>query len=255
MTNLQKRFLDSLNEYGYDIFNLEMIRNTGDFSDSEIFQVLRTLIRSEIIIRIERGKYLKNDFNNEFVIGNFLAPDGGIAYWTALNYHGLTEQFANVIFVQTAKRRSAMVMVNNLKFKLIKINSNKIMGYKVVGFGNHKYKITDVEKTLVDCFDLPQHAGWYQEIIKAFNRANINFKKLVKYCKAINNKSVTKRLAYLSELLNKEGLEEFITYAKSILSDEYSLFEIDGIEKGKYNSRWKLIINIPEKEIKEIANS
>lgn len=255
MTNLQKRFLEFLDEYGYDIFNLEMIKNTSDFSYSEIFQVLRTLTKSKIIIRLERGKYLKSGFNDEFVIGNFLAPDGGIAYWSALNYHGLTEQFSNVIFVQTAKRRNTEIRANNLRFKIIKINSKKTIGYKIVGYGNHKYKITDVEKTLVDCFDLPQHAGWYQEIIKAFNRAKINFKQLIKYCRAINNKSVIKRLAYLCELLNKKGSEEFMIYAKSILSDEYSLFEIDGNKKGRYDSRWKLIINIPEKEIKEIADS
>ena len=255
MTNLQKRFLDSLDEYGYDIFNLEMIKKTNNFSDSEIFQVLRTLIKSKTIIRLERGKYMKSGFHDEFVIGNFLAPDGGIAYWSALNYHGLTEQFANVIFVQTAKRRNSELIINNIKFKIIKINSKKNMGYKTDGYGNHKYKITDVEKTIIDCFDLPQYAGWYQEIIKAFNKAKINPKRLIKYCKIINNKSITKRLAYLCELLNKKSLEEFILYAKSIISDEYSLFEIDGSKKGRYDSRWKLIINMPEDEIKEIANS
>ena len=255
MTGLQKRFLDSLDEYGYDIFNLEMIKKTKNFSDSEVFQVLRTLIKSKIIIRLERGKYMRSGFNDEFVIGNFLAPDGGIAYWSALNYHGLTEQFTNVIFVQTAKRRNSEVMINNLRFKFIKINSKKIMGYKTDGYENHMYKITDIEKTIIDCFDLPQYAGWYQEIIKAFKKAKINPKRLIKYCKIINNKSITKRLGYLSELLDKKDLNEFILYAKSILTDEYSFFEIDGSKKGRYNSRWKLIVNMPEDEIKEIADS
>jgi predicted transcriptional regulator of viral defense system len=254
MTNLQAQFLKMLDEYGYDIFNLEMVRETGSFSNAQISQALRSLTNSGIINKLERGKFVKDGFSDEFVIGNFLAPDGGIAYWSALNAHGLTEQFPNVVYVQTS-RRTGEFTHQNLRYKFIKVNASKVTGYVKNGYGNHIYQITDVEKTIVDCFDLPHHAGWYPEIIKAFNRAKINAKKMVKYCKAIDNLSVTKRLGYLSELLNKTGMEFFIDYAQSVLGNEYSLFEIDGKSNGNYHSHWKLIINMPEKEILEMANS
>lgn len=198
--------------------------------------------------------YLINGFSGDYIIGNFLAPDGGIAYWSALNSHGLTEQFPNVVFVQTSKRRGQIV-INNLRYNFIKVNERKLTGYKEYGYGNHRYRMTDIEKTIVDCFDLPQHAGWYQETIKAFNNANMSARKLVKYCKAIGNISVIKRLGYLCELLQKSEMEYFVNYAQSVLTNGYSLFELGGESKGDYNSRWKLIINIPEIEIIEIANS
>ena len=254
MTDLQYRFLDMLDEYGYDIFNLKMIRDTRYFSDKEITQALRTLTKSGMIIKLEQGKYIKNGFRDDYVIGNFLAPEGGIAYWSALNSHGLTEQFPNVVFVQTSKRRG-QVVINNLRYNFIKVNERKLIGYKEYGFGNHSYHMTDVEKTIVDCFDLPQHGGWYQETIKAFNNAKMSTIKLVKYCKAIDNISVVKRLGYLCELLQKSEMEYFINYAQDVLTNGYSLFEIGGENKGDYNNRWKLIINIPKYEILEIANS
>ncbi len=254
MTDLRYRFLDMLDEFGYDIFNLKMIRDTGHFSDKEITFALKTLTNSSIIIKIERGKYVRSSFSDEFVIGNFLAPDGGIAYWSALNSYGLTEQFPNVIFIQTAKRRGQIIF-RNLRYKFIKVDSRKLFGYKDFGYGNHKYRMTDVEKTIVDSFDLPQYSGWYHETIKAFNKAKLNAGKITKYCKEIGSISVTKRLGYLCELLQKPGMETFISYAQSIVKDGYSLFELGAERIGEYNKRWKLIINMPVDEILEIANS
>ena len=254
MTDLRYRFLDMLDEFGYDIFNLKMIRGTGHFSDKEITFALKTLTKSGTIIKIERGKYVRSSFSDEFVIGNFLAPDGGIAYWSALNSYGLTEQFPNVVFIQTAIRRG-QITFRNLRYKFIKVDSRKLFGYKDFGYGNHKYRMTDVEKTIVDSFDLPQYSGWYQETIKAFNNAKLNARKLTLYCKKLDNISVTKRLGYLCELLGKPDLGFFIDYAQSVIRNGYSLFEIDGEDKGEYNKRWKLIVNMPVDEILEIANS
>jgi len=254
MTSLQVRFLNMLDDFGFDIFDLEMIRAVDYFTNQEITQALRTLTQSGMIIKLEQGKYVKNGFSDEFVIGNFLAKDGGIAYFSALNAHGLTEQFPNVIHIQTARRTGTLIF-NNLRYRFIKVNERKLTGYKIWGYGNHSYKMSDVEKTLVDCFDLPQHSGWYQEIIKGFYQAKISSRKLVRYCKAIGNISVIKRLGFLCELLEKENSEYFIDYAQQVLTKEYALFEIDGEKKGKYNARWRLIINMPEAEILEIAKS
>lgn len=255
MTQLQKEFIDLLDEFGYDVFTIQMIKDCKRLSENKIHQAIRTLSRSGLLIKLERGKYIRSSFIDSNVIGSFLAPDGGIAYWSALNFHNLTEQFVNVIFVQSAKRRSEELIINNLRYKFIKIKPHKLIGYKEIGYGNHKFKITDLEKTTLDCFELPQFAGWYQEIIKAFNNANINQNKLIKYCKVVNNRSVIKRLGFLSEFLQKPNMEKFIEYAQSIVAKPYSLFEIAGEEKGEYNSRWKMIINMPKDEILEIANS
>ena len=254
MTSLQFEFLNMLDEFGYDIFNLRMIKDTNRFSDKRITYALKSLTKSGSIIKIEQGKYIRSNFNDEFVIGNFLAPDGGIAYWSALNAYGLTEQFPNVIFVQTAIRRGEVIF-RNLRYRFVKVDARKIIGYRENGYGNHRYKMSDIEKTIVDCFDLPQHAGWYHETIKAFNNAKISPKKLIRYCKIIDNASATKRLGYLCELLQKPNMESFVDYALSLTRKSYSLFEIGGETTGAYNNRWKLIINLPSDEILEIANS
>ncbi len=254
MAELQRKFIRMLDDYGFDVFNLDMIRETGLFSDQQITTAIWSLSKSGYIERLERGKYVRSSFSDDFVIAYFMAPDGGIAYWTALNAHGLTEQFANKIFVQTAMRKRN-ISGKGRYYKFVKVNKEKLFGYKTYGNGNHSYKMTDIEKTIIDCFDLPQHAGWYQETIKAFNKANIYQGKMIKYCKRMQNVSLIKRLGFLIELLGKPGMNDFINYAQGAIDKNYSLFEMGGEKKGEYNSRWKLIINIPKEEIIEIANS
>jgi predicted transcriptional regulator of viral defense system len=183
-----------------------------------------------------------------------MAPYGGIAYWTALNAHGLTEQFPNKIFVQTAMRKKD-VSEKSRNYKFIKVPERKLFGYKTYGFGNHTYKMTNIEKTIIDCFDLPQYCGWYQETIKALNNAVFYQTKMIKYCKRMHNISLIKRLGFLIEFLEKPNMSDFIEYAQKVIDNNYSLFEIGGEKKGEYNSRWKIILNIPRDEILEIANS
>jgi predicted transcriptional regulator of viral defense system len=255
MTNLQKEFIDILDEFGFDIFSIKMIKDCNHLSEKNIHQAVRTLTKSGLLIKLERGKYVRSSFVDSNVIGSFLVPDGCLAYWTAMNFHNLTEQFVNVIFVQSSKRRNVEKIIRNVRYKFVTIKEEKLVGYKEYGYANHKFRITDVEKTILDCFEKPQYAGWYQEIIKAFKNADINQNKLIRYCKISKNISVIKRLAYLTELLEKPKMEKFIDYALTLSIKPYCLFQIDGENNGKYNGRWKLVLNMDKEEILEIANS
>ena len=254
MDNTQKTLVQFLDDIGWDIFSTDMINNSFDISKKQIHELIHRLIKNKVIIRLEKGKYCRHNFSDEYVIGSFIVKTGGIAYWTAMNFHGLTEQIPNVVYVQTtqAKRNKAIFGV---RYKFIRVKEQKLTGFKTFGYGNHQFQITDVEKTVIDCFDLPQYGGGYNEIIKAFFKANLSAQKMVKYCKAIDNIAVTKRLAYLCELLEKPKMDYFIKYAQTVRNEKYNLFESDGDKKGKTNRRWRLVLNLEEDEIIEIANS
>jgi len=254
MSELQRNFIKMLDDFGYDVFNLKMIRETGLFSDSQITSAIWSLTKGKFLTRLEKGKYIRSSFTDDKVIANFMAPDGGIAYWSALNLHGLTEQFANKLFIQTAMRKKNVFEGSRI-FKFIKVPKEKLFGYKTYGYGNHTYKMTDIEKTIIDCFDLPQYGGWYQETIKALNNAKLYQSKMIKYCKKMHNTSLLKRLGFLIEFLEIPKMQDFIDYAHNEIDKNYSLLEIGGDKKGEYNSRWKLVLNIPKDEILEIANS
>ena len=253
MKENEKILLEYIDDNGLDIFTINQIRESNILNPNELFISIRGLINKGFFKNIEKGKYCRHNFSDEFVIGSFIVSDGIIAYWSALNFHGLTEQFPNIIFVQTSKLKLDKKILE-VKYKFIKLKNEKLIGYKIIGFGNNKFRITDIEKTIVDCFDLPQYSGSYPELIKAFYNAKLSAQKMVKYCKAINNIAATKRMAYLSELFKKPKMEYFFKYTYSIINKKYNLFESDGENTGKTNSKWKLIMNMPEEEVLEIPN-
>ena len=253
LTSAQLDFMKLLDEYEIDIFRFEEIESQIDTKFSNLNEVLENLVHKELLSRIEKGKFCKVNFRDEYTIGAFVAKMGAVAYWSALNLHDLTEQFPNTVFIQTPYRKNDKTIFG-VNYKFVKITPKKRAGIIKEGHGNHSYAITDIEKTIVDCFDLPQHSGGYAELIRAFASAKLSADKMIEYCQVVNSQAVTKRIGYLAELLDKKGMKSFIRFAKDQLTQTYNPLDALGADTGKYNAEWKLKLNISETEILDIVN-
>ncbi|MEI7501495.1 MAG: hypothetical protein WCK84_13735 [Bacteroidota bacterium] len=254
MTSYQKMLLQIIGENGWDIFNHKMLLDDGRLSHKELNQAMRSFLNQGEITQIEKGRYRRQHFTDENVIACFLVPDGGIAYWSALNMHGLTEQFPNFIMIQNSARKGEKNIPGmGTTCKFIKVKPEKITGYQMHGYGNHTYSVTDVEKTIIDCFDLPEYSGGYPELIKAFHKAKLNSTRMIKYSRITGNISVIKRVAYLSELLSKAGMEEYLQYAGKNINERYTPFDFSLPHQGKFLNRWRLILNVTDEEILAMA--
>lgn len=253
ITKHQLEFIKLLDELEIDIFKLEDIKKKAGKSFKDLVNTIEKLTKKGLLTRIERGKYCRHNFRDEFVISNYLADDGVVAYWSALNRHGLTEQFPNTVFVQTTKLKSDKT-VFGVQYKFVKVAKRKRISYEMHGYGNNRYRMTTVEKTIVDCFDLPEYSGGYAELIRAFNTAQLNPKKMVRICRVNNNIAATKRIAFLAELLQKPNFDVFLKYAKEVVNKKYNLFDPIGMESGEFVNDWKLRLNVSREEILEICN-
>jgi predicted transcriptional regulator of viral defense system len=165
----------------------------------------------------------------------------------------LTEQFSNTVFIQTTHQKNDKPILDT-SYKFVRIAPHKKVGIIHNGYGNLQYPITDVEKTIVDCFDLPQHSGGYSELIRAVGQAQMQATKLIEYCQAVNNIAVTKRIGYLVELLQITGMELFIDFAKKQVNNRYNLFDPQGLEEGEFVAEWRLRLNISREELLDISN-
>jgi predicted transcriptional regulator of viral defense system len=240
--------LTFLNDSEIDIFEINDLANKIGEKADQIQSKIETLVKRGLLSRIEKGKYCRRNFRNEYVIANYLAPDGAVAYWSALNLHGLTTQFSNTVFVQTPKLKLNK-KVFGVNYQFVKVKRSKAVCFEKSGFGNHAFKITTIEKTIVDCFDLPAYSGGYAELIFAFKKGKLDAKKLIEAAKAVDNIAVTKRLGYLIELLQKQNLSAFIKYALGCVNKKYNVLDGTGPEEGPFNARWKLRLNISEQAI------
>ena len=169
-----------------------------------------------------------------------------------MNLHGLTEQFPNTVFIQTPHKKSDK-SIFGVNYKFVKISGSKRCGIIREGYGNYGYYITDVEKTVVDCFDLPQYSGGFAELIRAFADAQLSGDRMIQYCEAVNNIAATKRMGFLAELFEKKGLKSFVRYAKSKIREAYNPFDSQGANAGSFNAEWRLRLNISKEDLIEIA--
>ena len=253
LTAPQMEFLKRLDEEEVSLFTIDTVKEFASNAEN-LNEVIENLARKGFLHRLERGKYCRSTFHDEHVIGAFIAPDSAIAYWSALHLHGLTEQFSNKIFVQTTHKKNP-VSVFGTEYQFIKINPQKKAGIACNGYGNYKYPITDIEKTIVDCFDLPQYSGGFAELIRAFHRAELNSDKLINYCIAVNNIAATKRMGFLSELFDRKELLPFSEFALTRINRTYNLFDPFGENTGEPDSAWYLRLNLSKENILKIAEN
>ena len=251
---IQNDFVKYLEEEEISIFEIQNLKNTLDLDNRTINEIVENLVVKGFLSRIERGKYCRANFRDENVIGTFLAKESAVAYWSALNLHGLTEQFPNKIFIQTTQLKKE-VEFTGTTYQFIKIQPNKRTGVVFNGYGNYKFPITDVEKTIIDCFDLPQYSGGFAELIRAFYNAKLNAKKLIDYCNAVNNIAVIKRLGFLAEFLEKKHLNSFVKFARSKVNRSYNLFDTFSENAGEPNNDWYLRMNLSKENILGIVRN
>lgn len=250
----QNDFVKYLEEEEISIFEIQNLKDTLDLNNRTINEIVENLVVKGFLSRIERGKYCRANFRDENVIGTFLAKESAVAYWSALNLHGLTEQFSNKIFIQTTQLKKEVNFAGTI-YQFIKIQPDKRTGIIFNGYGNYKYPITDIEKTLVDCFNLPQYSGGFAELIRAFYSTRLNAKKLIDYCNIVDNIAIIKRLGFLAELFKKKNLNSFVKFARSKVNRSYNLFDTFGENIGEPNNDWYLRMNLPKESILKIVQN
>jgi predicted transcriptional regulator of viral defense system len=136
----------------------------------------------------------------------------------------------------------------------VKLKPGKIFGSMQMGYGNEAFKVTDIEKTLLDCFDLPQYSGGYEELIRAFYSAKIRSIRLLEYGQQMNNLSVLKRMAFLSELFQMTGFTRFQQGVLKIMNQKYTLFDPMGENAGEFDAKWRIRVNVSKERLLNIIN-
>jgi len=250
----QISFLKLMREKEIEYFDMHLIENVLGKKFDNINGIFENLARKGFLKRLQRGYYADANFNNSFVIGTFIAGKSAVSYWSALNLHGLADRFPNTVFIQTLQRKRD-ISVSGTAYKFVAVKESKIAGIIKSGYGSNEFPITDIEKTIVDCFDLPKYSGGFDLLVSAFFNAELNAEKLIEYSKAVNNISAVKRMGFLAELFNKKELGKFIKFALSSVNERYVLIDASGEESGDFDNKWRLRLNVSKDELKGIVGA
>ncbi len=225
----------------------------GQKKEDHTRQFLERLQRKGWIQRIKRGKFAviplssgeeRSPQLHEFLIAMEIISPAAIAYWSALNHHGMTEQLPRTVFIATNHPvRHPPEEILGVTFKIISLRPLKFFGIIQDWIDERPFWITDKEKTIIDGLDLPKYIGGVGEIVKALTRTwtELDEAKLKDYAAKIGNTAVTKRLGFLMEALGLGNPE--VLQKPASLSRGFSPLDPTLPRQGKHNRRWNLLIN------------
>lgn len=225
----------------------------GKEEDHGVRQFLDRLQKKGWIRRIKGGRFAvvplssgesRNVQLHEFVVAMTLVQPAAIAYLSAMNHHGLTEQLPRTVFVATDHRiAKRSVETLGLSFKIVCLSKRKYFGLTKEWIDEQPVMITDREKTIIDCLDLPENGGGVGLVASALKASwsDLNEAKLRDYAGKIGNSAVAKRLGYLMERLAIGDAESLLPAAKR--GSGYPRLDPTLPAEGKHNRRWGLLIN------------
>lgn len=215
--------------------------------------------------RLERGKYIiipleagpeREWSENPFIIAAHLVDPGAVAYWTALHHWQFTEQIPRITYVQTTTRKlPSRKTVLGMTYRFVTVTAQKFFGHQREFIGHHSYRITDREKTVLDCLDRSDLAGGIPEVMKALRSTEpIRWPKIDDYLARMGSGAVVKRLGFLVERMDlriPEREERLARWREQLTQGLAMLDPSSPREAHRIDTRWRIRVNLEENLLEE----
>jgi len=242
-----------------NIITISDIQDAIDVSYDDAKKIANNLVHKQWLDRLKSGTYLivplvageTGEYTeHEFVIASHLADPMYISYWTALNYHGLTEQVPMTVFAATTNQVPDR-NIHGVGYTFVTVTAAKFFGHDSLAVDAHQVNVASVEKTLVDCADHPEYCGGIGELAKGLAAADLESAALAEYLLRLGNGAAIKRIVYLADLLEIDlGQRDELVDA---FTSGYSKLDPTRGDEGHHVSEYRLLVNVPEDEITSVV--
>lgn len=259
----EARLLNRLAASGQIIFTTDQARAVLNTDDQDVNKILYQLTRKRWLLRLEKGKYLILPLEagmeglysvHEFAVAAHLVDPYAISYASALSFHALSDRVPQSVFVVTTRRKSDVTIEElGVSFRFITIRAHKFFGSQTVMIEDQPIQITSPAKTLVDGLDHPELCGGIVELAKGLSRyaqAGADWAQLTADARRIGNRTVFKRLGYLSEILELD-VGEWAERWRTEMSPGETVLDPRYGQQGSYRTDWNLRVNVPEEQLLE----
>jgi len=232
-------------------------------SDGYLRQALHHLTNAGWLVRLRKGLYALSSSVpgatpvHEFEIAMALADPAAISHWSALHYHGLTEQVPRKVFVLTttesslprkrgthAKQIRDGYLIGDTAYQFVQVKPERFFGTEKVWIGEARIAVTDTERTLLDGLSRPEYCGDFAEVLHAFEvrGAHLNLKRIIEYALKLEV-ATAKRLGWVLEHqgVDPSKLERLAAHPIK----GYRKLDPTGPRKGPCSRRWMIQENLP----------
>jgi predicted transcriptional regulator of viral defense system len=240
----------------------EIAREVG-LSADYVRQSLHHLTKSGWLVRLRKGLYAISPTVpgvtpvHEFEIAMHLVEPAAIGLWSALHWHGLTDQVPAKVFVLTttncpvprARGRKARLAVGGYPvgdtiYRFIQVKPERFFGTEKVWIGDARVTITDPERTLIDGLTMPRYCGDLAEVLLAFEarRGQLDLDQIIGYARRLD-KATAKRLGWVLEHVGVDPIR--LEPLRQVPIKGYRTLDPSGPRRGPCNGHWMIQENLP----------
>lgn len=263
------RLLTEMKLLGKLIFDVEdaaAVAQEIGIQRSQLNKMLSRLTKKGWLIRLRRGLYAGFGIlpgqiqTHPFAIACRLVQPSAISHWSALQYHGLTEQIPQIVTATTTgrtyppsvrkKEHQSRDMkhaweIAEVRYEFITVKEAHFFGIENIWIDeNFLIPITDKERTLLDVFVNLKMFGGFGEALGIVESSlyGIDIKKLVEYAIRLDNKSVIKRLGWALDYFGVS--KKLVAPLLRVPVKSYCRLDPCGPAVGVYEKRWMILNNL-----------
>jgi predicted transcriptional regulator of viral defense system len=215
------------------------------------------------VVRLRKGLYALSSTvpgvtpAHEFEIAMALVDPAAISHWSALHYHGLTEQAPRRVFVLTTTEVSVPRMrgakagksgrgfrIGDTIYQFVQVKPGRFFGTDKVWIGEARVTITNPERTLLDGLTMPQYCGDFAEVLHAFEvrGSDLDLGRIIDYALKLDA-ATAKRLGWVLEHQARDPSE--FEHLAALPIKGYRTLDPTGPRKGPTNAHWMIQENLP----------
>ncbi len=250
---------------GIRIFSTAQVRALAPqvgLKDDYLLEALHHLRYDGWIVQLRRGLYALAAGVpgvapvHEFEIAMALVQPAAVSHWSAMHFHGLTQQVPRQVHVLTTAAVSAPRVrgsgavagddgykAGGAVFTFVRVAPTRFFGTEPVWIGEARVTVTDPERTLIDGLSKPQYCGDFAEVLQAFQvrLANLELDRIIDYAVRLDG-ATAKRLGWVLEHLGLASarLERLL----SIPVKGYRTLDPTGERRGPCDKRWMIQVNL-----------
>lgn len=254
-----------LSAEGKTIFSIADAQSITNKSYGATAKLLSRLAQKRWLVRLMGGKYLIVPLEaglegipmaDRYVIAREVLGSRPyyISHYSAMELHQMTTQPVNTVYV-IVRRQWDSRTIAGVQYRFVYANERSFWGWETIwATAEEQVRVSDLEKTVLDCAVRPQLCGGLGELAKGFwlRKDDLNDSRLVEYVQRLDHKAAARRIGFLLETYGL-GEPETIAALQSLINLGYDLLDPTLPDEGPYHSRWRLRINLHPEELKAIV--
>ncbi len=260
---VEARVVLSLEGDGESVVTLDDLRRRAGVSPGHARAIAHRLVRKGWLERGRRGVYLLNPSQHgpdalpdrdPFRVGRLLADPYYFGYGTAAELHGLLPQAGQAYYVVTPGR-SGRRPFGPSEFRFVHCAPARFFGAESLRRRSIDLRVSDRERTVLDCVDRPELAGGMAGAahILAIAKPNLRWATLADYAIRFRNRAVAQRLGYLAATVRPSHRPPRAFLDRLRPPDGAAYVPLGPAvvhgRRGVHDPTWRVVRNVPESQL------